>query len=82
MASFAVPLCAIALVLGTLAVTPVSPDVRAVAIAASILLAAASRGTATRLWACVVLAFAAGALNAELPSRAPAAFAEQRTARY
>ncbi|MBV8196586.1 MAG: ComEC/Rec2 family competence protein, partial [Candidatus Eremiobacteraeota bacterium] len=83
MARFAILYVAIASVLGTLAATPLSSDLRAVVIAAVFFLAAGlARVASQRLGACILLALAAGALNAELRSRTSVPLLEHRTARY
>ena len=76
-------LCSIAAVLGTLAVTPVAPDLRLVVDAG---LGALAVGAALARPASLVLllgiVLAAGAVNAELRQRSATAIVEHRTARY
>ena len=84
MPSFALLLCSMAAVLGTLAVTPVRPDLRLVVDAG---LAALGVGTAwgrlpSRLAMLSGIALVAAGINAELRQRAATVVVEQRTARY
>lgn len=82
MARFAIVVVAIAFLLGTLAVTPLSSDVRAVVIGAAFLLAGLAATASPHLAACILIAVLAGALNAGLRLRATLPFREHRTARY
>ena len=84
MPSFALLLCSVAAVLGTLAVTPLGPDLRLVAGAGLVTLAA---GAAWGRWPprlvfVVTLTLVAAAINTELHRRAATVIAERHTARY
>ncbi len=83
MPSFALILCSMAAVLGTLAVMPIGPDLRLVVDAGLGTLAVGSvwvRPASLIVLLGIVLALAAA--NAELRERTATAVAEQRTARY
>ncbi len=83
MPSFALLLCSIAAVLGTLAVTPIGADLRLVVDAGLCTLAAGcawARPASLVMFLGIVLAVAA--INAELRERSAAAVVEHRTARY
>jgi competence protein ComEC len=85
MAAYALLLCSIASVLGTLGVTPLPPDVRLVAIGGLTALAfyaASARCSPRRLAALLLAALAAAALNAAWRQRDAARVTEHRTARY
>ncbi len=84
MPSFAILLCAVASVLGTLAATPLPSDVRAVADAGLFAFAASlvfGRCGPRRFRVLLAAALVASAANAELRGRS-GAIAERRTARY
>ena len=85
MPSFAIVLIAIAAVLGTLVVTPVSPDLRAVAdlctTALAVYVAVGPCGP-PRFRVLVALALVAAATNAEVRQRAGTEIVERPTARY
>jgi competence protein ComEC len=85
MPSFAIVLCALASVLGTLAVTPLPADLRALAWAGIVALAfyaSSERCGPPRFRALLVLALVGAALNAELHQRRDAEITEHRMARY
>jgi competence protein ComEC len=85
MPAYALLLCSIASVLGTLGVTPLPPDVRLVAIGgltALALYAASTRCSPPRLAALLLAALAAAAFNAAWRQRLAASVVEHRTARY
>lgn len=77
--------CAIATVLGTLAATPLSPDLRIVvvpALVAGVALALYRTGEPPRFRALLLLALVAAAFNAWAHARATHEVSEHRTARY
>jgi competence protein ComEC len=82
--SYTLLLCAAAAVLGTLAVTPLGPDLRlVVALAVGVICAAAlSRRLPGRLVALLAIALLAAAANAALHERFARNVVEARTARY
>ncbi|MBV8723975.1 MAG: DNA internalization-related competence protein ComEC/Rec2 [Candidatus Eremiobacteraeota bacterium] len=82
MARFAIVVVAMAFLLGTLAVTPLSSDVRAVVIGAAFLLAGLAAAASPRFAACILFAVLAGALNATFCSNAIVPLREHRTARF
>jgi competence protein ComEC len=85
MPSSAILLCAIAAVLGTLVVTPLSPDLRALAdlaVAALAIPAAFGRCGPPRFRVLLALALVGAAANAELHGRSRSQVVELRTARY
>ncbi len=84
MPSLALLLCSIAAVLGTLAVTPLAPDLRIVVDCGLGVLAAgaALQRAQLRLFVAVTVALVAAATNASLRERAATPVFEQRTARY
>ncbi len=85
MPSFAILLCAIGAVLGTLAATPLAPDLRAVVGAGSLAFAGYvvfGRCGPPRFRVLLATALVASAAGAELRARAGTPIAELRTARY
>ncbi len=84
MPAYALLLCSIASVLGTLGVAPLPPDVRLVVSGALIALGvyAACWCSPRRLGALLLATLAGAALNAAWRERAVASLAEHRTARY
>ncbi|MBV8532048.1 MAG: DNA internalization-related competence protein ComEC/Rec2 [Candidatus Eremiobacteraeota bacterium] len=85
MPSYSLLLCAAAAVLGTLAASPLGPDLRlctGAIVVAGAAWAACNRTGTPKLYALFAVSFAAAALNANLRQRFEPSFAEQRTARY
>jgi|HubBroStandDraft_4_1064222.scaffolds.fasta_scaffold00100_18 competence protein ComEC len=85
MPSFAIILCAIASVLGTLAVAPLAPDLRALAdvgLIAFVLYAAFGRCGPPRFRALLAFALVGAAVDAKLQERNQIEIVEGRTARY
>ena len=84
MPSFALLLCSMAAVLGTLAVTPLRPDLRLVVDAGLVTLGvgAAWGRLPSRLAMLCGIALVAAGINAALQQRAATVVVEQRTARY
>ncbi|HYL28172.1 MAG TPA: ComEC/Rec2 family competence protein, partial [Candidatus Nitrosotalea sp.] len=85
MPSFALILCSVATLLGTLAAAPLGPELRlaaAIAAATLALFAVFERRMPARLGLLLFALFVAGWLNAALQQRAIPEIGEQRTARY
>lgn len=84
MPAFALLLCSTAAVLGTLAVAPLSRDLRLVVDCAMVGMAASGTfaGWSRRLLPLLAVLFLAGAANAALRERSQPAVVERRTARY
>jgi competence protein ComEC len=84
MPPFALLLCSVAAVLGTLTVMPLAPDLRAVVTIASggLAILALFDRRVSRLAVLLLAVFAAAAVNGALQQRATPEIAEQRTARY